>query len=93
MQLSILDELYEIELESIRGIKAKELLCLLNDGLKEKDKYYSQFYFQHKNLFVLIACNKNKDILFNAIDENGNTPYNFSVNWKTWTIIKDELNL
>ena len=93
MQLSILDELHEIELESIRGKKAKELLFLLNDGLKEKDKYYSQFYFQHDNLFILIACNKNKDILFNAIDENGNTPCDFSVNWKNWTTIKDELNL
>ena len=93
MQLSILDELHELDLESKRGEKAKELLEFLNEGRKNIDLFYSQFYFQHDNLFILIACNKQKEIMFNAIDENANIPENHSPNWKTWPTIKHELNL
>lgn len=74
-------------------IGADDLLNTLNLGYKEKDKYKIQYYYQYENLFVLIACNKEKNIICNVVDENGNQPEGFDVCWRLHQFIVEELQI
>ena len=79
--------------EEIAVQKANSLLDLLNDGRKEKELYASQYYFPHNGYLVFIAANKEKNVLFNVIDKDGNIPAGFSINWRTIGHIKQEIGL
>ena len=72
---------------------ANSLLDMLNLDLKPKEKYQIEYYYQHENLFVLIASNKEKNIICNVVDENGNIPDGFCVCWRIHPHILQELNI
>ena len=93
MQLSIFDVLEQIQdPDDIITEKANNLLNALNDGLKKRDFYEPQYYWQENGNIVLMACNRSKDILFNIIDgTTGETPKNFSACWRNLELIKTEL--
>lgn len=94
MQLTIFDQLDQEEADDLITEKANNLLILLNDGVHKKERYEPHYYFLEKKHIVLIAINRNKDLLFNVIDAtNGNVPENFSACWRNWQHIKQELNL
>lgn len=94
MQLSIFDYLEEIKNpDDIITEKANKLLEVLNDGRKNKDFYAPHFYWQENGNIVLMAVNKEKDILFNIINgKTGETPEGFSACWRNLYHIKQELN-
>ena len=93
MQLSIFDVLEEIrDPEDIITEKANLLLEALNEGLKTKDKYLPHYYFQENGNIVLIAVNKEKDVVCNIIEgKTGETPKDFSACWRNVEHIKQEL--
>lgn len=68
---------------------ADQLLEAVNLGMKKKEHYQIQYYYQHGNLFVLMASDKN--IICNVVDENGNVPKGFSVNWRIHSMVADDL--
>jgi len=70
---------------------ANSLLDMLNLDLKPKEKYRIEYYYQHEKLFVLIASDKDKNIICNVVDENGNVPKGFSVNWRIHSMIAYDL--
>ncbi len=72
---------------------AESLLDALNLDRKHKDKYQIEYYYQHENLFVLIACNREKNIICNVVDENGKVPKGFCVCWRIHQHILQELNI
>lgn len=72
---------------------AGELLDLLNYGLKEKEQYRPQHHFIHNGYMVFIVANRKKKVLANITDILGEIPNGFSVNWRTLTHIKQEINL
>lgn len=72
---------------------AEELLDLLNDGVKPKDHYRIEYYYEHLDMFVLIACNREKNIVCNVVDINGKIPKDFCVNWRSHNHIFHELNI
>lgn len=72
---------------------ADKLLDALNLGLKPKEKYQIEYYYQHEKLFVIIACNRIKQIVCNVVDENGNIPKDFCVNWRIHQEIIRELKI
>ena len=61
---------------------ADSLLDALNLDRKPKEKYQIEYYYQHQKLFVLIAYNREKNIICNVVDENGKVPNGFCVNWR-----------
>lgn len=72
---------------------ANSLLDILNLDLKPKEKYKIEYYYQHEKLFVLIASNREKNIVCNVVDENGNVPDGFCVCWRIHQHILQELNI
>lgn len=72
-------------------IGADALLDALNLGSKPKDKYQIEYYYKHEKLFVLIASNKEKNIICNVVDENGKVPNGFCVCWRIHQHIIQEL--
>lgn len=92
MQLSLFPNKKTHHADELLTEKANALLDALNEGRKEKERYHPQFYFQEKNMLILIASNKDKDILCNIIDLNGNTPDGFSSCWRNIAHIKHEIN-
>lgn len=74
-------------------IGADKLLDSLNLGLKPKEKYRIEYYYQHEKLFVIIACNRQKHIVCNVVDENGNVPKYFCVNWRIHQEVMRELKI
>ena len=71
--------------------KANDLLDLLNDGRKEKDKYEPQYHCEYNGYVLFIAANKEKQPLCNIINDIGEIPKGFSVNWRTIQHIRQEL--
>jgi hypothetical protein len=71
--------------------KANGLLDLLNMDLKQKDKYKILWYIQEQKYIVLIAANRFKDLVCNIVDIYGNVPKDFSVNWRNFFHIEQEL--
>lgn len=73
-------------------IGADALLEAVNLGCKTKDFYQIEYYYQHKNLFVLIACNREKKPVCNVVDIDGKIPGGFCTNWRNHNLVIDELN-
>lgn len=76
---------------------ANELLQLLNEDLKEKEKYKPIACFTEKG-YDIYVCGRNveKDkieMLFNILDFKGKTPKGFCVNWRIFSHIKQELGI
>ena len=79
--------------DQIQLDKANSLLEGLNDGLREKEKYQPVAHYTEKGFEVFICANREKDMLFNVLDFEGNIPNGFSANWRTIHHINIELNL
>lgn len=73
--------------------RAGELLGMLNEDLKNSEKYQPIGVFTENDLDVYICCNKDKDVLFNVLDFEGNIPEGQSANWRSFQHIQQELNL
>jgi len=69
--------------------RAAQLLENLNDG--RKHKFVMQWFFTEKGLYIFLAADKTKDVIFNALDSLGNIPADFPVNWRTWPHVQTEL--
>ncbi|WP_395076331.1 hypothetical protein [Flavobacterium sp.] len=93
MQLSFFDFMEPIvNLDDVITNLANELLFLLNEGMKKKELYEPHFYYFEKEYLILIAVNKDKDVLMNIINaKTGKMPENFSVNWRDFEHIKQDL--
>lgn len=61
---------------------------MLNENLKEKDKYFGNYYTEWYGNTLFIVCNKNKDVLCNILDENGKIPNGFCANWRNLELIE-----
>lgn len=48
-------------------------------------------YTQINDLVLLVAENKYNNKLFNVMDIDGNTPKEFSVNWRTASHVREEI--
>lgn len=72
---------------------ADALLDAVNLDRKQKDKYQIEYYYKHEKLFVLIAVNREKNVICNIVDENGKVPNGFCVCWRVHQHILQELNL
>lgn len=82
-----------VDYDQIVTDKANALLELLNMDSKPKDKYQIEYYFQVENYIILIACNRLKNIVCNVVDIYGNIPKDFSVNWRNYAHIQQEIEL
>lgn len=82
----------EIGTEFFR-VGAEKLLDAVNEGRKQRDMFKIQYYYKHKNFFVLMASDREKNVIFNCVDENGNIPPDFDVCWRAHQFILDELNI
>ena len=71
--------------------KANGLLYLLNMDLKPKEQYKILWYIQEQKYIVLIAGNRSKSLVCNVVDIYGNVPKDFSVNWRNFFHIEQEL--
>lgn len=91
MQLSLFPKNEIHPLDELLTDRANALLEALNED--RKDKCHPIFYFQEKDMVVLIASNKNKEMLCNIIDLEGNTPDGFSACWRDASHIKQELKI
>lgn len=89
MQLSLFKE---IEEEAFRKT-ANELVDLLNMDRKPKDCFRIEYYYKHKQYYVLIACNREKMVVCNVVDENGKIPNGFDVCWRLHQLVLQELNV
>ena len=90
-QLNLFDE-YEIDQKNEKLSKAADdLLEALNEGMKVK--YEPHYYFQEGDKIVLMAVNKDKDVVFNILDLDGKTPAGFSACWRNLEHIKQDLNI
>jgi len=87
-QLGLFD-FVEPDYDEIIDKKANDLLDMLNED--RKIKFEPEYTTQIGPYIVLIAANKNKEILFNVIDIYGNMPVNFSANWRSASHVKQEL--
>ncbi|MBP9793310.1 MAG: hypothetical protein KBC56_04860 [Flavobacterium sp.] len=72
---------------------ANDLLDLLNDGRKPKERFEPQYTFKEGDYTILIASTKDKEIVLNIIDAVGNIPKDFSVNWRTLPHILQDLKI
>lgn len=72
--------------------KANELLRILNEDSKKNEIFYPQYMATHGKYTILIASTKNREIVGNIIDDLGNIPYGFCVNWRSLEIIKKEIS-
>lgn len=93
MQLSLFPDHELHPVDAMLTERANNLLEMLNEGRNEKERYWPQFYFQERDMVVLIAADRNRNMLCNIIDRNGNTPEGFSACWRTAQHIRHELNL
>lgn len=75
----------------IQLLRANELLNLLNEDLKEKDKYQPVAVFTENGFDVYICANREKDLLCNILDFEGKTPKGFSANWRIYAHIQQDL--
>lgn len=71
--------------------KENGLLNLLNMDLKPNEKYNIEYFFQEDIFVVLVAANIHKHMICNAVDIYGNVPADFSVNWRSFPHIKQEI--
>lgn len=76
---------------------ANQLLDLINEDLKEKEKYKSIAVFT-EGVYEVYICGRmhgedQVELQFNVLDFEGKTPKGFSANWRNYEHIKRELNL
>lgn len=74
---------HEVEIEEVNeklSKAANDILAALNEGMK--DKYEPHYYYQEKDLVILMAVNKHKESVFNVLDLEGKTPNGFSACWR-----------
>lgn len=79
-------------LESVVFEKANELIDLLNDGCKDKGRYWATGIFKYKDYFIFRANKKGEMAVYNILDSEGKIPKNMDVNWRIWSIIQHNLN-
>lgn len=66
------------------------LLEALNDGRKQKEKYHLLLTTQTENYTIIAAIN-NENVVHNVVDEFGQIPDNFCVNWRSMSLIAHDL--
>jgi len=71
---------------------ANNLLHELNDGRK-KDFFDAVKIYQHGDLYIMTAENKESGIFCNVVDVNGKTPVGFSANWRRKAHILDDIKV
>lgn len=71
---------------------ADELLDMLNEGRTKKELFYGQYTYRHGNFNVFMAANIEKKAVFNVLDDEGNIPAGFSMCWRDFSHIENELN-
>jgi len=70
------------------------LMDALNMGSKSKDLYFALEVKKVSTVkYLAIAMNKEKSIIFNVVDQNGNIPYGCSSCWRIWQHIEQELKI
>lgn len=72
--------------------KANELIDLLNQGLKGKNRYFGTGIYRHKDYYIFQANKIGEKPVFTIIDGQGNMPKNMEVNWRIWSCIVNNLN-
>lgn len=85
IQLTIFDTLVENT--------AYDLLGLLNEGLKGKEVYKLQYAIKAGIYVIIVATNANKTTWFNILQNTGEMPKGFCVNWRNWQHIQQEVKL
>lgn len=93
MQLSLFPDHEMHPVDALLTERANSLLEMLNEGRNEKERYAPQFYFQERDMVVMIAANSKKNMLCNIIDIEGKTPEGFSACWRTAQHIRHELKI
>lgn len=74
--------------------RANELLALLNDGLKPKECWQAEHIIQYEQYYILSAVRKNpKTQVWNVLDDHGNIPEGFEVNWRIFPHILNNLKI
>jgi len=68
-----------------------DMIDLLNDGRKSKDKYKIQTVLKKGRITIFSVENKDKDVLFNAVDDFGNIPKDFCVNFRNLRLLNHDL--
>lgn len=89
LQLSLFTEIEEYAFRKT----ANELIDLLNIDRKAKECYRIEWYYKHDDKYILIACNREKNIVCNVVDENGKVPNGFDVCWRLHRFILQELKI
>lgn len=70
------------------------LIDALNMGSKPKDLYFAMEVKKVSNTcYLAIAMNKEKSVIFNVVDQNGNVPNGCSSCWRIWQHITKELKI
>lgn len=77
--------------DELKFQKAGELLDILNEGLKTKDQYQPIGYFEEQEFTVFVASNREKDLMMNVVNFEGNIPEGFCVNWRIPKLILHDL--
>ena len=77
--------------EGVLISRVNQLLEMLNEDLKPKEKYMPIAHFTEKGYEVFVCANKDKDLLLNILDFEGNIPNGFCANWRNYQHIKQEL--
>lgn len=75
MQFSIFHSIAELSINS--------LVRLLNDGRKEKEQYKLISVDDLPDDLILLTVTDGKDYLINIVDQDGNVPNGYTVNWRT----------
>ncbi|HLW39178.1 MAG TPA: hypothetical protein VKX31_02220 [Brumimicrobium sp.] len=79
MQFSIFHSIAESNINS--------LVQLLNDGLKPKEHYSLVSVDDLPDNLVLLTASDGKDFVLNIVDQDGNVPDGYCVNWRTSQLI------
>lgn len=77
----------------LRFQKAGELLDILNEDLKPKERFKPIGYFEEKGFLILVASSPDRKLIMNALDFEGNIPKGFSANWRVLELILHDLQI
>jgi hypothetical protein len=93
MQLDLFSQVFdEKDPDDILTEKANKLLDMLNEGRKKKELFESYLFTQVENLIVLVAIDRDKKMMGNVLDLDGNTPSDMCVNWRILPIVRKDLD-
>jgi hypothetical protein len=74
--------------------KSNALIDALNDGRKPKEMYYGIEIIAVSDMrYLLVVLNREKQILFNIVDQNGDIPEGGGSCWRIWQHIEHELKI